>query len=137
MRDIVAAVITLVAAALVGCACIAHRSDRDIAPKVTRFLVSLLPPVVGNLIIIVGHTEGFALVGRYLYAIGIDLTMCCLLDFTLQYCGLNWNRLWRRILTACVVLDIVQLLCNPFFGHAFAPDMMIVDGAPGWYKGWQ
>ena len=96
----------------------------------TRFLISLLPPVIGNLIIIVAHTEDFALFGRYLYAVGIDITMCCLLAFTLQYCGLEWNKKWRAILTGCVALDIVQFLCNPIFGHAFAPDVMIVDGAP-------
>ena len=130
MRTIIAAIIGVVAAALIICAYIAKRSDRDIAPKVTRFLISLLPPVIGNLIIIVAHTEGFALFGRYLYAIGIDVTMCCLLGFTLHYCGLKWNKTWRSILTACVALDIAQLLCNPFFSHAFAPDMMIAYGAP-------
>ena len=92
MRNAIAAVIAVVAAALVYCAYISSRSDRDIAPKVTTFLVSLLPPVIGNLIIIVAHTEGFALFGRYLYAAGIDIAIFCLLDFTLQYCGLSWNK---------------------------------------------
>ena len=122
--------IAIVAAALVYCAYISSRSDRDIAPKVTTFLISLLPPVIGNLIIIVVHTEGFALFGRYLYAVGIDIAIFCLLDFTLQYCGLSWNETWRRILIACIAVDIVQFLCNPFFGHAFAPDPMEAYGAP-------
>ena len=130
MRIAIAAVIAFVAVALVCCAYISKKSERDIAPKVTAFLISLLPPVVGNLIIIAAHTEGFALFGRYLYAIGIDITMFCLLDFTLQYCDLKWNQIWRGILMACIAADIVQLLCNPFFGHAFSPDMMMVYGAP-------
>lgn len=130
MRNIIAAIIAVVAAALIYCAYVSSHSNRDIAPKVTNFLLSLLPPVIGNLIIIIAHTEGYALFGRYLYAVGIDITMCCLLGFTLEYCGLKWNRTWRRVLAVCVALDIIQLLLNPFFGHAFAPDMMMVDGAP-------
>ena len=130
MRVAISAVITFVAVALVICAWISKKSERDIAPKVTAFLISLLPPVIGNLIIIAAHTEGFALFGRYLYAIGIDITMFCLLDFTLQYCDLKWNQMWRGILTVCIAADIVQLMCNPFFGHAFAPDMMMVYGEP-------
>lgn len=130
MRDAIALLILIVAAADVYCAWISSRSEMDIAPKVTHFLISLLPPVVGNLIIIVAHTEGFSLFGRYLYATGIDITMYCLLDFTLQYCGLKWNKTLHRITVACVALDIGQLLCNPFFGHAFAPDRMMAYGAP-------
>ena len=130
MRNAIAAVIAIVAAALVYCAYISSHSDRDIAPKVTNFLISLLPPVIGNLIIIVAHTEGLALFGRYLYAIGIDIAMFCLLDFTMQYCGLSWIKTWRRILLAFIAVDIVQLLCNPIFGHAFAPDPMEAYDAP-------
>ena len=130
MRNAIAAVIAVVAAALVYCAYISSHSDREIAPKVTNFLISLLPPVIGNLIIIVAHTEGLSLFGRYLYAAGIDIAIFCLLDFTLQYCGLSWNKTCRRILIVCIIVDIVQFLCNPFFGHAFAPDPMMAYGAP-------
>ena len=130
MRNVIAILISLMAAALVCCAWISHRSDREIAPRVTNFLVSLLGPVVGNLIIIVAHTETFSLVGRHLYAAGIDVVMYCLLDFTLQYCGLTWKKWAHRVLVACLAVDVVQFLCNPLFGHAFSSDMMMVDGAP-------
>ena len=29
-----------------------------------------------------------------------------------------------------IALDIIQLLCNPFFGHAFAPNMVMAYGEP-------
>ena len=130
MRNAIAGLIALLAGVLGWCAVVSRRSDRDIAPKVTAFLVSLLPPVIGNLIIIIAHTEGFSLFGRYLYACGIDITMFCLLDFTLSYCGLKWKKHWRAVLQGVIALDIVQLLLNPFFGHAFTPDMMIAYGEP-------
>ena len=66
MRNIIAAIIAVVAAALIYCAYVSSHSNRDIAPKVTNFLLSLLPPVIGNLLIIIAHTEGYALFGRYL-----------------------------------------------------------------------
>ena len=68
MRNVIAIMVLVVAVALVICARFSRRSDKDIAPKVTAFLYSLLPPVVGNLLIIIGQTEGLSLVGRYLYA---------------------------------------------------------------------
>ena len=130
MRNAIAIVISLLAAALIGCAIVSRRSDRDIAPKVTNFLLSLLGPMVGNLLIIVAHTEPLALVGRYLYAAGIDVAVYCMLDFTMFYCGLEWNKVWQKILIGALALDIVQFLLNPIFGHAFSTDMMMAYGAP-------
>ena len=130
MRNIIALMVAAVAVALIICAGISRRSEKEIAPKVTCFLYSLLPPVIGNLLIIVGQVEWLSAIGRYLYACGIDITMYCLLDFTLEYCGLTWKKNWHRITVFCVALDIVQLLCNPFFGHAFSLRMEIAYGAP-------
>ena len=83
MRNAIAIVIAAVAAALIGCGLVARRSDRAIAPKVANFLFSLLGPVIGNLLIIIAHTEPLALVGRYLYAAGINIAVYCMLDFTM------------------------------------------------------
>ncbi len=130
MRNAIAGLILVLAAALVCCIHISSRSEQPIAKKVTTFLIALFPPILGNIIIIIAHTEGFALFGRYLYAIGIDITMYCLLDFVMDYCGLKWNRKWQTVLLGVIALDIIQLLCNPFFGHAFAPNMVMAYGEP-------
>ena len=98
MRNAIAIVIAAVAAALIGCGLVARRSDRAIAPKVANFLFSLLGPVIGNLLIIIAHTEPLALVGRYLYAAGINIAVYCMLDFTIEYCGMKWNPTVHRIL---------------------------------------
>ena len=130
MRNAIAVIMSLMAIALIVCAQISKRSTKDIAPKVTHFLYSLLPPVIGNLLIIVGRTEGISLFGRYLYACGIDITMYCLLDFTLQYCGLNWHKSFHKILITLISLDIIQLLCNLLWGHAFSPKLRMAYGEP-------
>ena len=130
MRNVIAALVLLVAVAVALCAHFARKSREDIAPKVTNFLYALLLPMLGNLLIIVATQRTLSLVGRYLYAVGIDITMYCLLDFTMGYCGLRWNKLWHRILIAVIALDIVQFVCNIWFGHAFAVDEMTAYGAP-------
>ena len=130
MRTVIALVISLVAVALIVCGIVARRSDRDIAPKVANFLFALLGPVVGNLLIIVAHTETLALIGRYLYAVGIDIAMYCLLDFTMAYCEITWNKVVHRILIIVIMLDIVQFMLNLVFGHAFSTDVMEAYGAP-------
>jgi len=130
MRNLIAGLILLVAAVLGYCTVISGRSKQHIAKKLTNFMISLYPPIAGNLIIIIAKSEGFALFGRYLYAVGIDITMYCLLDFVMEYCGFAWKKVWQRLLIACIIADIIQLLCNPFFHHAFEPDMMMVYGAP-------
>ena len=130
MRNAIAILIAAVAAALIGCGIVARRSDRDIAPKVANFLFSLLGPVIGNLLIIVAHTEPLALVGRYIYAVGINIAVYCMLDFTLEYCGMKWNPTVQKVLVALLALDIVQFLLNPIFGHAFSTEMVMAYGAP-------
>lgn len=89
LRNVIAIIISVVALALIGGGIAARRSARKIAPKVANFLFSLLGPVIGNLLIIVARTEPLALVGRYLYAVGIDIAVYCMLDFTLEYCGMK------------------------------------------------
>ena len=130
MRNLIAGLILLVAAILGYCTTISARSKQHIAKKLTNFMISLYPPIAGNLIIIIAKSEGFALFGRYLYAVGIDITMYCLLDFVMEYCGFAWKKVWQRLLIICIIADIIQLLCNPIFHHAFEPDMMMVYGAP-------
>ena len=130
LRNAIAIIISVVALALIVCGIVARRSKKDIAPKVANFLFSLLGPVIGNLLIIVAHTEPLALVGRYIYAVGINIAVYCMLDFTLEYCGMKWNPTVKKVLIGLLTLDIIQFLLNPIFGHAFSTDMVMAYGAP-------
>jgi diguanylate cyclase (GGDEF)-like protein len=62
--------------------------------------------------------------------VGIDIAVYCMLDFTMSYCGLTWNKVWQKILLGVIGLDIVQFLLNIVFGHAFSTDVMMAYGAP-------
>ena len=131
MRTAIAAVIFLLAIALGVCAYFARRSKRTIAPAVVLLLASLIPPVFGNLLIILAHTKGPAMLGRYIYHLGMDYVMFGLLVFTMRYCDCAWKRDWhRRLVYALLIADVVQMLLNPVFGHAFDTEMIMACGAP-------
>ena len=121
--------------ALLWCAHVARRSfgTKAMARDVWLLLVALLPPMFGNLLIIGSSVQDVAQIGCYLYYIGIDLTLCALLKFTYDYCGID--RRWRtafRLVTAFALADIIQLALNPVFGHAFVTAPVTVDGTAYW-----
>ena len=72
MRTTIAIVVLVLAFALDICAWIAHRSKKEIAPAVVVLLTGLIPPVLGNLLIIIAHTKGLATLGSYIYFLGMD-----------------------------------------------------------------
>jgi hypothetical protein len=117
------------AIALAVCACLALRSRRVIGKYVAQTVAALIPPVIGNMIIIASGTKAQSTLGCYIYFIGMDLVMLALTGFTLEYCQLP--KLRAKYLTAVralLAVDAVQLLLNPLFGHAFDTEPILVDG---------
>ena len=131
MRSAIALVISVIAVALSVCTNIAHRSGREISHKLALLLTALIPPVLGNLLIIIAHGRLLATIGSYVYFLGMDYVMYALLAFTLKYCRIKPSWPWgMRLVYLVLVLDGVQLLCNPIFGHAFALEEIVAYGAP-------
>ena len=64
---------------------IARRSRKKIAPYVALLLAALIPPVVGNLIIVLSEEKMLSLVGYYFYFLGMNMVMFALMRFTIQY----------------------------------------------------
>ena len=128
-------VIVCMIVALAVCAHLARRSfaTKTIARDVHLLLVALIPPMFGNLVIIASDSQPIALIGCYLYYLGMDLTVCALLKFTYDYCHID--RRWAstfRLVSVPVAIDCAQLLLNQVFGHAFYTSSVLVDGAPYW-----
>ena len=96
MRTAIAIVVLALSFALDVCAWIAHRSKKEIAPSVVVLLTALIPPVLGNLLIILAHTKGLATLGCYVYFLGMDFAMFGLLGFTLKYCQIDWRSVWQK-----------------------------------------
>ena len=121
-------------AALAVCARVAGRSGKRIGSAASVLLASLILPMAGNMIIILSSGEAFSLIGCYLYYIGLDVAIAALIRFTFVYCGISWPRKWVGYAVHFLLLaDVVQLLLNLVFHHAFRLTSVEVDGYP-YYK---
>ena len=115
--------------ALGVCILIARRSGKKNGPAAASLLANLIMPLAGNGIIVLSGNRTMSLIGCYLYYIGLDMSLAALLHFTLQYCETTWQKKSDRNLVYGVILfDVIQLLLNPFFHHAFSITAVPVDG---------
>ena len=129
MRQTFSLVFLLMAIALAMCAYLALRSRKAIGKHVAQTVAALIPPVIGNMIIIGSGTKASSTLGCYIYFLGMDLVMLALTGFTLEYCHLpNLKAKYLTTVRALLAVDAVQLLLNPLFGHAFDTEAIPVDG---------
>ncbi len=129
MRAAFSIVFFLVIIFLVICAVIAAHSKRGSSRQVSRLLLALIPPVIGNLIIVYSGNKTIALAGCYIYFLGMDVIMITLAAFTMDYCKLTKHR--KQVgwfLGIPILIDIVQYALNPIFHNAFKVAPVIVDG---------
>ena len=120
--------------ALSFCCALARRSDRPTKNAVAFLEAALIPPVLGNLLIVGTTIKTTALIGCYFYYLGMDVVMYALVNFTNVYCRINPNT-HREPTVMYMILsaDIFQMLLNPILGHAFSVEAVDVEGSP-YYK---
>ena len=129
MRYVFSAIFSILIIALIVCTVKAKNSGKSIGPSVTLLVGSLIPPLVGNLIITAFSSLWLVTVGRYIYFLGMDFVMFALTRFTRAYCFPSApKQKLQRIADLLLLVDAVQLLLNPVFGHAFAQEEMIISG---------
>ena len=75
--------------ALGNCAQTAFHSHKAIGRSVALLLIGLIPPVIGNLVIISSTYKLGATIGSYIYFLGMDLAVYALLRFTFDYCSIS------------------------------------------------
>lgn len=124
-------ILTVLDIALAVCAVTSFRSVKPIGKTLGWLLLSLLPPITGNLIIIGTSVQTVATVGYYMYFIGMDCVMVALVRFTDVYCkGIGNGQREPTAMYAILGLDTLQMLLNPVFGHAFGMESIDVQGLP-------
>ncbi len=129
MRMIFGAIFILLVLVLAICARIASASLKPIGKQVAWLLVALIPPVIGNCLIIVSGTELPATIGCYVYFLGMDLVMYTLLVFTFRYCGISYPHKSIQILVwLLLIADVVQYALNPFFHWTFTTEVIPLYG---------
>lgn len=119
--------------ALAACAFMAYRSHKAIGKSVAMLCAALIPPVLGNLILVRSYEQIPAAIGCYIYFIGMDIVMYALIRFACEYCAIPWHEKKSRILVLLLLeVDVMQLLFNPRSGHAFGSERIMVEDKPYW-----
>lgn len=124
IRTIFVLILGVLITILLACGISAYHSNKPMGKSVCVLSLVVIPPLLGNIIIIAATTNWFSTVGQYIYHIGLDMIMFALIGFTYNYCRID-NRslkgfhLYSRFLYALLTVDIVQLLLNPILGNAF------------------
>ena len=127
MRTLVISVLSISVAVLFTCVMTARRSDKAIARSVSMLLTVTIPPIAGNIIITSAIDTTSAYLGYYMYCVGMDLLMIFLIRYVVDYCFLSWrSRVAPALIDLLFTCNIIQIMLNPVFGHAFS---LIKDNA--------
>ena len=130
MRIFFSITFVLLIAALALCCYKAHYSRKAIGRTVAMLEGALIPPVIGNLLIIASTQKTLSTIGCYIYYLGMDSAIYALLLFSLKYCQIGKEkRKYKLFAEIPLVIDVVQMLLNPLFHHAFRTTPILVDGA--------
>ena len=115
------------------CTRIARQSGKRIGFAAAGLLAPLMLPMAGNLIIILSSDRTLSLIGCYIYYIGLDISIAALLHFAHVYYRIEQSRKWfTNTAFLLLAIDVVQLVMNLFFHHAFDLTEIEVDGFPYW-----
>ena len=80
MRYAFAVLFIIMVLALLACVSVARRSYKKIGGTVAMLIGMLIPPVIGNLIIILSTAKIPATIGCYIYFLGMDMVMYAVLQ---------------------------------------------------------
>lgn len=117
--------------ALCICTVVANRSKKAIAKPVAMLDLAIIPPLIGNLILINSNFDKLSKIGYYVYFIGMDLMVLALIGFAMAYCkGANGSHKTPKLIYVLLGIDVCQELLNPFFHHSFDVESVTVNGEP-------
>lgn len=85
MSIIYSVIFLLLIISLAVCTIAARKSPRVIGGSVAFLNCALIPPVLGNLLLLVSNDVMISAVGCYLYFIGMDLVLFSLINFSVKY----------------------------------------------------
>lgn len=115
--------------ALSVCSVKSFKSGKSISKVLCLLDLSLIPPIIGNMIIIGSTTKIVSFIGCYIYFIGMDLVMAALVSFSNVYCkGIGNGQRKPISMYILLVMDALQILVSIFTGHAFDLEPKTVQG---------
>ena len=115
MRKAFASLIIILAAVLCVCIFFARRSRKPIGKSVAALIASLIPPMIGNMLIIVTQDHIVADIGSYMYFLGMDLIMFFLARFTVRYCDIKEMKPLSILIYALLLADTGCMLFQGYY----------------------
>ena len=128
MRLAFAVIFLVLLAALCVCTVLAAHSKKAIGKYVAHLTGCTLPPITGNLILLLTTNSNVAMFGFYLYFLGVDIMIYSVLRFSYAYCEIKPPKHIRRIQDILIILDALQYAFNPLTGLTFSVKAEMVEG---------
>lgn len=129
LRYIYVGIFAMLILMLIMCAVNSRRHYKDIGKTVSWLDIALIPPILGNAIIIIATRKWLALIGCYIYHIGMNFVIFELMKFTEAYCnGAGKKMKAPKWIKWVLLADAVQLLANLFTKHAFDIEWIVQKG---------
>ena len=133
MRILLAAVLFVFITALVVCMILSLRSKKSIGRYVASLISGVIPPIVGNLILMLSTNHTISMLGFYIYFLGMDATVYSLLRFSYAYCEIKPPKWLKRIPDILIISDVFLYALNPILHVSFSAKKIMVD-AHAYYK---
>ncbi len=128
-RYIYVGIFAMLILTLIMCAINSRRHYKELGKAVSWLDIALIPPILGNAIIIIATRKWLALVGCYIYYIGMDFVVFEIMKFTEAYCkGAGKGQLAPKWVKWILFADAAQLLANLFTKHAFDIEWIVQKG---------
>ncbi|MBR4224230.1 MAG: EAL domain-containing protein, partial [Oscillospiraceae bacterium] len=130
MRFVVPIILTLIAVILAACAFRGFTCHKKIGRVVGLLDICLIPPILGNMIVISTSDKTWAMVGYMIYFLGMDLVLYALVRFTDVYChGIGNGEQKPTVMYLVLAADAVQMMLEPFLHHAYDCEPIDVGGS--------
>ena len=129
LRYIYVGIFAMLILMLIMCAVNSRLQYKDLGKTVSWLDIALISPILGNVIIIIATRKWLALIGCYIYHIGMNFVIFELMKFTEAYCnGAGKKKKAPKWIKWVLLADAVQLLANLFTKHAFDIEWIVQKG---------
>ena len=119
----------ILAALTIFCLIRTIRSEREIAPYVSRILFWLLVPIVSNMVIALSDNITVCKFCFTIYFISTTVLLFYFDEFNLEFCNFDVKKsVLSKVLLGLVVIDSVSLVLNFAFNHVFVLSLAEVEG---------
>lgn len=123
------AVFAILILVLILCAINASRQYKALGMAVARLDLALIPPILGNCLVVASDNRMLSLVGYYLFAVGLDYTIFELLRYTRLYCSQSgYGKKIPKWLPYVLYADAAQILIGIATHHVLSVEAVVLEG---------